>query len=122
MLNIQYLEVGETRFPLAFTMNVMKAVQKKFGNINKISEMTKNGAEPDFEALIFFLREAINEGIDIENEKSTEPRPFLTEKQVGRVLSEAGIAKAFESIGKTISANVPNSDPKNAKPTESPNQ
>ncbi|MDR1240272.1 MAG: hypothetical protein LBK29_00100 [Oscillospiraceae bacterium] len=147
--NLQYLEAGGEKFPLAFTMNVMEAIQKKYGSINKISEMgnksgeskneesksrenknikSENGenrseenksGEPDIEAIIFFLKEAINEGIDIENEKLRKKREFLTEKQVGRLLSEAGISNAFKAIGKVISESVKTTETgKNAEPAK----
>ena len=44
--------------------------------------------EADIKALKFFLTEAINEGIEIENEKNGEKLKLITAKQVGRILSE----------------------------------
>jgi hypothetical protein len=116
--NLKYLEANGTKIPLAFTMNVMQEIQRKYGSINKISEMAKDGSEPDIEAIIFFLKEAINEGIDIENERNSEKKEFLSEKQVGRLLSEVGMIEAMKSIGKAISESVKTGDQKNVKPAK----
>ena len=44
----------------------------------------------------------INEGIDIENETAETKREFLTEKQVGRIITELGIEKMTEKVQETV--------------------
>ena len=44
----------------------------------------------------------INEGIDIENEENgTDIKP-LTRKQVGRIITEVGVADATRKLNKTV--------------------
>ena len=40
----------------------------------------------------------LNEGIDIENENLEEKRPFLSQKQVGRLITKMGIEKTTENL------------------------
>lgn len=78
---INYLETGEEKFPMVFTLNVMESIQEKYGSIESWSDLIQRGGEPDIKALKFFITEAINEGIDIENEKSDEKRKPITLKK-----------------------------------------
>lgn len=64
---ITYLETDSEKFPLAFTLNVMESIQNEYGTLSEWSELIKNKKEPNIKALKFFITEAINEGIDIEN-------------------------------------------------------
>ena len=64
---ITYLETDSEKFPLAFTLNVMEALQEEYGTLSEWSELIRNQKEPNIKALKFFITEAINEGIDIEN-------------------------------------------------------
>ena len=69
---ITYLETDSDKFPLAFTLNVMESIQNEYGTLSEWSELIRNKKEPNIKALKFFITEAINEGIEIENEKRSE--------------------------------------------------
>lgn len=86
---MKHVTVKGIEYPLAFNLNVALVVQKKYGTLENWGKKLKpeKGEEPDLEDIIFTYREFINEGIDIENDEKAEKRPFLTEKQVGRLLS-----------------------------------
>ena len=65
------------------------------------------------------MTEAINEGIEIENEKHGEKRKLLTSKQVGRILTEVGPSNLTEKIEAVVSGNVQiDGISKNALPTK----
>lgn len=103
---IKYLETksGE-RFPFIFSLNVMSAIQKKYGSMNSWEKLMKPESkenEADIEALLFFFTESINEGIDIENEKLDNKRPFVTSKKVGRIISEIGIENARNQLKSSV--------------------
>ena len=71
MLNkINYLETKTERYPLVFTLNVMEAIQEKYGSIEAWSNLIQRDGEPDIKALKFFITEAINEGLEIEAERN----------------------------------------------------
>ena len=107
MLNkINYLEIETERYPLVFTLNVMEAIQEKYGSIEAWSNLIQRDGEPDIKALKFFITEAINEGIEIENEKTGEKRKAMTSKKAGRILTEIGISGAANRIMATISDSV----------------
>jgi hypothetical protein len=65
---INYLETKTEKYPMAFTLNVMEALQEKYGNLNEWTNLAQKSEEPDIKSLKFFMTEAINEGIEIEND------------------------------------------------------
>ncbi|RDU22758.1 hypothetical protein [Anaerosacchariphilus polymeriproducens] len=82
---MKYIEAEGVKYPMAFNINVVEVMQEKFGTIQKWSNALE-AKEPRMKDIKFTFTECINEGIDIENEKNGENRPFVTEKQVGRIL------------------------------------
>ena len=72
--SMKYLETSKAKFPFTYTLNVMEAIQEKYGSLQAWSDLieSKTNPEPDIKALIFFFTEAINEGIEIENEEKGE--------------------------------------------------
>ena len=107
---INYLETESEKYPLVFSLNVMEAIQDKYGSIDKWSSLIQKNGEPDIKALKFFMTEAINEGIEIENEKNNEKRKFVTSKQVGRILTEVGLSGTANKIMTTISESIQTDD------------
>lgn len=91
MLDVmKHVTVKGVEYPLAFNLNVASVVQKKYGTLDVWAEKLKpkdKKKQPELDDIIFTYKEFINEGIDIENDEKGEKRPFLTEKQVGRLLS-----------------------------------
>lgn len=96
---LHYLEDGEKKYPVAFTLNVMATLQKEYGSYDAWRlKLIKDNDEPDADALTFGFMEMINEGIDIENEnKGTDVKP-LTQRQVGRIITRIGLQKAFDKM------------------------
>lgn len=116
---INYLETKTEKYPMAFTLNVMEALQEKYGNLNKWANLAQESEEPDIKSIKFFMTEAINEGIEIENEKHGEKRKLLTSKQVGRILTEVGLSNLTEKIEAVVSGSVQTDNTsKNALPTK----
>lgn len=106
---IKYLETKTAKYPLVFNINVIEAIQDKYGNLDKWSDAIEGiirnedgeittKETPHMKDIKFFIKEAINEGIDIENEETENKRQFVTEKQVGRILSEIGQGSVLETI------------------------
>lgn len=115
---ITYLETDSEKFPLAFTLNVMEALQDEYGTLSEWSELIRNQKEPNIKALKFFITEAINEGIDIENEKSDETRAPITSAKAGRIITEIGFQKVAKTINKMVSESVKTKE--NSKNVKSP--
>lgn len=75
-------------------------------------EQSKYSGEPDAKAVIFGFTQMLNEGIDIDNENNgTNTKPF-TLKQVGRIITEIGLASATATLNETVVAST-QSDSKN---------
>ena len=121
-------------YKLVFNLNVMETIQQEYGTLDawgaltdgteyakreyeklkkktpwdelSDAEKSKYQGEPDAKAVIFGFTEMINEGIDIANEENgTDVKP-LTIKQVGRLISEIGLANATNTLNETVVAST----------------
>ena len=101
-------------YKLVFNLNVMEAIQEKYGSVQKWGDMTDGeDGEPNAKAVIFGFTEMLNEGIDIDNdENGTDLKPF-TLKQVGRMITEVGLLEATKKLNDTVIAST-QSEEKNA--------
>lgn len=118
---MKYLETkkGE-KFPFIFSLNVMSTVQNKYGSLDEWKELIEpsDGSEPKIDALIFFFTEAINEGIDIENEDNNTNREFVTSKKVGRIITDFGLEEAGEKLKEAVVSASPKSEESTSEVTE----
>lgn len=97
------LEYKGKTYRLVFNLNVMEAIQDKYGTIENWGKLTDGeGGEPNAKAVIFGFREMINEGIDIMNEETGNDVKPLTLKQTGRLITDIGIAEATKKLNKTV--------------------
>ena len=94
----------DKEYTIIFNLNVMQAIQEEYGSLGAWGDLTDGTAkgEPDAKAVIFGLREMINEGLDIEaDENGTQYGP-LSLKQVGRMLTEIGLTQATSLMNETV--------------------
>lgn len=113
---IKHIKINDIEYPLVFNLNVMESIQDKYESIQKWGELT-DGKEKEIniKALKYGITEMINEGIDIENEGKEEKRNFLTEKQVGRIITEFGTEKIAIAAQDTVIESTKNdNESKNA--------
>lgn len=94
--NLTYIKTSDKNYPIVFNINVMEEIQEAYGSIGTWGAIVENaeGGEPKIKDLKIGLAMMINEGIDIENERTGKNEPLVTSKQVGRIISEIG----FEAI------------------------
>lgn len=97
------IQYNGKEYKLVFNLNVMERIQDEYGSLDEWANMTdgKSG-EPNAKAVIFGFCEMLNEGIDISNEENGTFDKFLTLKQVGRMITEIGIANATKSLNDTV--------------------
>ena len=89
------LELGDVSYPLAFNLNILESIQETYGTIDEWQELITGGdGMPNIKCLKWSFVQFINEAIDIENDTLDKKRAFVTEKQVGRMLSQIGFDKA----------------------------
>lgn len=103
-----YVETSKEKYLMAFNLNVMEEIQDEFGSLKewgKISEDNGSG-EPNIKPLKKGLGFMLNEGIEIENETREEKKPLLDAKQVGRIISEIGLAELKNKIKEVTIASV----------------
>ncbi len=103
------ITIKGTEFPMAFNLNVLEAIQEKYGSLdvwqNKIQPKT---GEAQIKDIKWTLATFINEGIEIENEQG-EKRDLLTEKQLGRMITN--VSDITRSIANAVTDATPESDP-----------
>lgn len=91
-----------TEYKVVFNLNVMEAIQEKYGSLEEWANLTDNAKEPNAKAVIFGFTQMINEGIDIDNEENgTDIKP-LKLKQVGRIMTEIGLEEATKALNQTV--------------------
>lgn len=104
-------------YELVFNLNVMEEIQDEYGSIKAWGELTDKETEPNMKAVIFGLTCMVNEGVEIYNEDCVDDEDFtpkkpLSKKQVGRLISEVGLAEVTSKLNKSVTEST-KSDEKN---------
>lgn len=99
------LEYKGKNYKLVFNLNVMEVIQEKYGtleNWGKLTDGEENDGEPNAKAVIFGITAMLNEGIDIENEESGIKEKMLTNKQVGRMITDIGLQSSAQLMNGVV--------------------
>lgn len=113
MNELSSIEYKGKKYALVFNLNVMEMIQEKYGSVEKWGELVEASEEPKAKDIKFGFAAMLNEGIDIYNEDNDDERPYFTERQVGRIISEIGLQTAAEKLNNTVVEST-KSDEKNA--------
>ena len=92
-------------YKLVFNLNVMEVIQEKYGTLEKWGKLTdgaENDGEPNAKAVIFGITAMLNKGIDIENEENGTEEKMLTNKQVGRMITEIGLQSSAQLMNGVV--------------------
>lgn len=99
------LEYKGKEYKIVFNLNVMEVIQDKYGtleNWGKLTDGAENDGEPNAKAVIFGITAMLNEGIDIENEENGTEEKMLTNKQVGRMITEIGLKSSAQLMNGVV--------------------
>ena len=99
------LEYKGKTYKLVFNLNVMEVIQDKYGtleNWGKLTDGAENDGEPNAKAVIFGITAMLNEGIDIENEENGTKEKMLTNKQVGRMITDIGLQSSTQLMNGVV--------------------
>ena len=112
---IKHINANGIEYPIVFNLNVMEKIQNEYETLEKWGELTDGKErEIDVKALKFGITEMINEVIDIENEECEVKREYLSEKQVGRIITDIGYQKLANDVQRTvIDSTKTDNEPKN---------
>lgn len=101
---IIYIKYKEKDYPLAFTLNVMEALQEKYGSIDEWASKidNKDGKEPNIKDIKYSLWLMINEGIEMQNEDNDEKMETVDLNKVGRIITAFGLSNTSENIKNLI--------------------
>lgn len=102
-----YIEYKGEKYELVFNLNVMEEIQAEYGSVEAWGDLVEAEAEPKAKDIKYGFTAMLNEGIDIYNEEHADDedfkrRSFLTEKQVGRIISEIGLVEAAKRLNKQV--------------------
>ena len=103
-ISIEFEYKGKS-YKLVFNLNVMEVIQEKYGTLEKWGKLTdgaENDGEPNAKAVIFGITAMLNEGIDIENEENGTEEKMLTNKQVGRMITEIGLQSSAQLMNGVV--------------------
>ena len=97
---LTYIKTNDRDYPIVFNINVMEEIQEVYGSVSAWGGIVENaeGGEPKVKDLKIGLMLMINEGIDIENERTGKNDPMVDAKHVGRLISDVG----FQAITDVI--------------------
>lgn len=99
------LEYKGKNYKLVFNLNVMEVIQDKYGtleNWGKLTDGAENDGEPNAKAVIFGITAMLNEGIDIDNEENGTKEKMLTNKQVGRMITDIGLQSSAQLMNGVV--------------------
>ena len=103
MDNTGKFEYKGKEIKLVFNLNVMQKIQEEYKTVDAWTKLTDGeSGEVDIKALIFGLTAMINEAIDIDNDENGTNEPFFSPKQVGRIITDVGLAKATKALNQTV--------------------
>ena len=97
------IQYKDKEYLLVFNLNVMETIQEEYGTLDEWGGLTDGSrGEPNAKAVLFGFTQMINEGIDISNEENGTDIPFMTKKQVGRLITEVGLMEATKAMNETV--------------------
>jgi hypothetical protein len=107
--------VEEKTYDAIFNLNVMEQIQDEYGSVKKWGELTdaKSG-EVNAKALIFGICAMLNEAIEIDNDENGKNEPLFTLKQVGRMITRAGLQASAVTLNQAVIEATKEDTPKNA--------
>ena len=85
------IKYKDREYGFILNVNSMDEIQNKLGTFNKWCEDISHHPEPILNSLKIGYTAMINEYIDMKNEENGTNEPFLTERQVGRILSHLSL-------------------------------
>lgn len=106
------IEYKGEEYELVFNLNVMEEIQNEYGSVEAWGKLVEESEEPKAKDIKYGFKAMLNEGIDIYNEENGSDRPYFTDKQVGRLVTEIGLHEAAKKLNKTVIAST-KSDEKN---------
>jgi len=75
-------ELDGLKYPAIFNLNVMEKIQDEYETMGKWSDLIdRENEEINVKALKFGIGAMINEGLDIENEKTENKKELLSDKE-----------------------------------------
>lgn len=106
------IEYKGITYKLYFNLNVMEEIQDKYGSFDNWTDLVSgkdDKKEVDIKALKFGFKAMINEGIEIQNEEMETDLLLFDDKQIGRLITEIGLATANQKLINTVLESSKNS-------------
>jgi len=105
--------------PIIFALKTLRAIQGKYGTLEKWGERAMNKVEPDVDALTFCLMHMINNGLALKAFESHTEAKEVTQDEAEFILQDFGLEEGIILMGKKLQEGLPKIS-KNAKATGTP--
>lgn len=97
------IEYKGRKYKMVFDFNVMEEIQEEYGTLDEWGKISDGSqGEPNAKAVIFGFTSMLNEGLEIECEETGEEFKPFTKKQVGRMITEVGLANATKAMNNIV--------------------
>lgn len=109
---VNEIEYKGNKYLIVFNLNVMQEIQEEYKTIEAWGGMTDGtSGEINIKALIFGFTKMINEGIEIRNEENNTDIKPMTEKQVGRMITDIGLEAIAQKLNEAVIGSTKTDEP-----------
>lgn len=109
---VNEIEYKGNKYLIVFNLNVMQEIQEEYKTIEAWGSMTDGtSGEINIKALIFGFTKMINEGIEIKNEENNTDIKPMTEKQVGRMITDIGLKAIAQKLNEAVIESTKSDEP-----------
>lgn len=109
---VNEIEYKGNKYLIVFNLNVMQEIQEEYKTIEAWGGMTDGtSGEINIKALIFGFTKMINEGIEIRNEENNTDIKPMTEKQVGRMITDIGLEAIAQKLNEAVIGSTKSDEP-----------
>ena len=115
-MDISFMKTKFGNYPIVFALKTLRAIQGKYGTLEKWGERAMNKIEPDVDAITFCLMHMINTGLALDAFKNNKEIKEVTQDEAEFILQDFGIEEGVILMGKKLKEGLPKIS-KNAKAT-----
>ena len=98
------LEIGGRTYNITLTLNVIDALQDRYGDLNNVAQKAQ-----DVRELVWIITELINESVDNYNDDHDDKLEHIDSKWVGRKVNKDNLAEINQVLLTTFGLAMPKS-------------
>ena len=115
---IEYVTIEGKDWPLFCDINVLAAIQDRFGTLDNWMEAI-SAEEPSFEDVIWTFTEFSKEATSIINDETDKAVEVITTRKAGRLITSYGIQRTVDELLEIFVESITGNEEKKVKTTQS---